>query len=73
MKDTSGHEKRQGPSVTNGMRQGDDTSSNPAHGEAMGNVRRSGTPGVNPKYMPNTRDMDGRDDHSAHDKDETFE
>lgn len=56
--DTSGHEKRVGEQVTNSMRQGDDTASNPGHGKAMDNVRRSGTPGVNKSYMPQTHDQD---------------
>lgn len=63
-KDTSGHPKHSGENVTNSMRQGDDTSHNPAHGEAMNNTRRSIQPGQDAgKYMPNTMDMDSRDNH----------
>lgn len=75
IKDTSGHKVMHGESMANGIKQGDDTSHNPAHGAAMDNVRHSikhGSP--EGKYYPNTRDMDSRDDHCAHGEgdDETF-
>lgn len=70
-KDTSGHEKRMGPDMTSSLSQGNDTAANPAHGTGTDNVHHSLKHGEG-KYMPNTHDMDSRDDHSAHDEDDTF-
>lgn len=48
--------------MTNSLHQGNDTASNPGHG-AGENTKRSIQPGeARGKYMPNTQDMDGRDD-----------
>jgi hypothetical protein len=61
-RDTSAHEVRHttGP-VTGSLKQGDDTSSNPAHGEAMQNTRHFNRGGHSENYSPSGMDVERED------------
>lgn len=66
--DTSHHEKRMsGGEITSDMK----NAAVPNRSDQ--DFPKKGPSPVGKRYIPRTVDPDGRDDHSAHDSDETFE